>query len=226
MSTTAVMVSDLVSPAPCQEPSVDGMHAVAQTSNAILARLKDVESNNNNMAAMVEKLKQELASKDDKIKDLSADKRKDMEQMIDNAIEKWLNSLTDVPPEVKAQFKTGICKIAEQADTKNAAWEIVCNASIAHESNVRKIDELLKTCNEQGETIKTLMSSSSDSTFQSEASRVANSNKRSRTDTETMPPPRDMPLSSTTSAVDPPQSADAWCDFQRMMRTEMGAKYF
>jgi hypothetical protein len=209
--------------------SVDGgMHAVAQTSNAILARLKEVEGNNSNMASMVEKLKQELQSRDDKIKDLSADKRKDMELMIDNAIEKWLSSLTDVPAEVKQQFKTGICKIAEQADTKNAAWEIVCNASTAHATNVRKIDELIKTCSEQGETIKTLMTTT-DPAFNSESSRVSGVKRTRASDS--------APLASTSASLmmDPAtsslsgietRSSDAWNDFQSMMKLEMSAKYF
>lgn len=116
-----------------------GMHVVAQTSNAILARLKEVELSNASMVTVVDKLKLEAQFKDDKIKELSADKRKDMEQMIDTAVERWLSSLTGVPDEVRQQFKKGISKIAEQADMKNAAWEIVCNASLAHESNVKRL---------------------------------------------------------------------------------------
>ena len=201
--------------------NVEGMHAVAQTSNAILARLKDVEGNNTNMASVIEKLKQELQARDDKIKDLSADKRKDMEQMIDNAIEKWLGSLTDVPAEVKQQFKNGICKIAEQADTKNAAWEIVCNASLAHESNVRKIDELLKTCSEQGETIKTLMASG-DPSFQSEASRITGA-KRGRVDD---PPAASTPHLAALDSATTNRSTDAWCDFESMMKKQMSSSYF
>ena len=228
-----------------------GMHAVAQTSNAILARLKEVEQNNANMAAMVEKLKAESQSKDNKIKDLSADKRKEMEQMIDTAVEKWLNSLTGVPEEVRQQFKNGICKIAEQADMKNAAWEIVCNASLAHESNVNKINELIKTCSEQGETIKTLMTSSSaiaDPSFSSEASRMSTAgstiinanNKRPRMDLEP------QHIATTSADVNHNNNnnnnnnnndirlmegggnnnGDAWMDFEKMMKQEMTSKYF
>ena len=220
MSSVVIATDQPSEPESNPNNNAASMHSMAQTSNAILARLKEVEANNANMAAMVEKMKHELTSKDDKIKDLSADKRKDMETMIDNAIEKWLNSLTDVPPEVKQQFKSGICKIAEQADTKNAAWEIVCNASLAHQSNVQKIDELLKTCNEQGETIKTLMATG-DPSFQSEASRsMPPPPKRAR-----MEAPNSEPPASNVSNLET-RSSDAWCDFQRMMHAEMSTKYF
>jgi hypothetical protein len=47
-----------------------------------------------------------------------------MEQMIETAIDNWLNSLTGVQEDVRKQFRHGISKIAEQADMKNAAWEV------------------------------------------------------------------------------------------------------
>ena len=202
-----------------------GMHVVAQTSNAILARLKEVELSNASMVTVVDKLKLEAQFKDDKIKELSADKRKDMEQMIDTAVERWLSSLTGVPDEVRQQFKKGISKIAEQADMKNVAWEIVCNASLAHESNVKKIDELLKTCTEQGETIKTLMSSNTDPSFSSDSSRMGSSAKRQRTEMEAITPPRFAETNQATVA-NTGEKVDAWNDFESMMKLEMTAKYF
>ena len=30
--------------------------------------------------------------------------------------------------------------VAQKADVNNAAWEIVCNASASHETNVRRIE--------------------------------------------------------------------------------------
>ena len=203
-----------------RETEAEGMHAVAQTSNAILARLKEVEITNTGMVSIVDKLKAEISARDDKIKELSADKRKDMEQMIDTAVEKWLNSLTDVPEDVRQQFKKGIYKIAEQADVKNAAWEIVCNASLAHESNVKKIDELLKTCSEQGETIKTLMATPMpDPSFATESSRMAGS-KRTRMESEAPAAAADRgePVRG--------EGGDAWMDFEKMMKLEMTSKYF
>ena len=208
-----------------QSQETAGMHAVAQTSNAILARLKEVELSNASMVTVVDKLKLEVQFKDDKIKELSADKRKDMEQMIDTAVERWLSSLTDVPEDIRQQFKKGISKIAEQADMKNAAWEIVCNASLAHESNVKKIDELLKTCTEQGETIKTLMSSNTDPTFSSDTSRMGSGAKRPRTEVEAVSAPRFAETNQAAVATTG-ERVDAWNDFESMMKLEMTAKYF
>ena len=95
------------------------------TNSAILNRLKDIENNNQQMHATIERLNEEAQKKEEKIKALSADKRKDMELMIDNAIDHWLNSLTGVPEEVRKQFRQGISKIAQEADMENAAWEVM-----------------------------------------------------------------------------------------------------
>ena len=38
--------------------------------------------------------------------------------------------------ESKKQFKEGIKDVAKKAEVNNAAWEIVCNASATHETNV------------------------------------------------------------------------------------------
>ena len=63
-----------------------------------------------------------------------------METMIETGIDKWLSALTGVSEESKKQFKAGIQDVAQKADVNNAAWEIVCNASASHETNVRRIE--------------------------------------------------------------------------------------
>jgi predicted lactoylglutathione lyase len=100
-------------------------NAASSTNAAILNRLKEIENNNQMMQATIERLTAETQQKEEKIKSLSAEKRKDMEQMIETAIDSWLNSLTGVPEEVRKQFRQGISKIAEQADMQNAAWEVM-----------------------------------------------------------------------------------------------------
>ena len=100
-------------------------NVAASTNAAILNRLKEIENNNQAMQATIERLTAESQLKEEKIKSLSAEKRKDMEQMIETAIDAWLNSLTGVPEEVRKQFRQGISKIAEQADMQNAAWEVM-----------------------------------------------------------------------------------------------------
>ena len=42
--------------------------------------------------------------------------------------------------ESRKQFRTGIEEIAKKADVSSAAWDIVCNASATHETNVRRIE--------------------------------------------------------------------------------------
>ena len=72
------------------------------------------------------------------------DKRKEMESILTTAIDNWLSSLSGVSDENRSNFRQGISQIAQHADMNNAAWEIVCNASALHNTNVKRIEELLR----------------------------------------------------------------------------------
>jgi hypothetical protein len=63
-----------------------------------------------------------------------------MQALIESGIDKWLNALTGVSDESRKQFRNGIQDIAAKADVTSSAWDIVCNASATHESNVRRIE--------------------------------------------------------------------------------------
>lgn len=189
-----------------QAPSGGGENA---GTAAILARLKELESSNQALQKHIEDTKKEAQEKDEKIKHLSAEKRKDMEQMIETAIDTWLNSLTGISDEVRKQFRSGVTRIAEHADMNNAAWEVVCQASELHRMNVNKIEELMNTCNEQNETIKSLVNNNGpaphDASFLSDASRMlggaANGGNNKR------PRPNEPSGTTTTTALPP---APAW----------------
>ncbi len=203
-------------------------HASSSSSNAILTRLKEIEHSNQNMQGTVEKLQTELKQRDEVIlqlqedkKELSADKRKDMEEFIETAVDEWLNSLTGISENVRKRFKQGVVDLAERADVKNNAWEVVCNASRAHKENVAKIEELVRTCNEKEKTIETLLGSQNDPTFQSEASRVSGS-KRQRNDVAD----NHQPIVEQTSRVSVPKSKDAWDEFASLMCKESKDVYY
>jgi hypothetical protein len=219
-------------------PNITGNDGTA----TILARLKELESTNQLLAKHLEEVKLETQRKEDKIKLLSADKRKDMEQMIETAIDTWLNSLTGISEEVRKQFRSGVSRIAEQADLKNAAWEVVCQASQLHRTNVDRIEELLQTCNSQNETIKSLVGSGSasgvhDPSFTTEASRLLNNNqhhnKRQRVDGGGGGGAAAAALPSTgaTAAGDGAAAGgqgpkDAWDMFDSMLREDSRAQYY
>ena len=196
---------------------------------AILARLKELEMTNQQMAKAMEDLRGESSAKEEKIKALSADKRKDMEQMIETAIDTWLNSLTGISDDVRKQFRTGISRIAEHADMKNAAWEVVCQASTLHNTNVAKIEELIKTCNDQTKTIESLVgsgSSSSSSAFGAQGDRMMMMQtnggeppaKRARIDEAGSSNPNN---NKTVAATE-----DAWDLFSSMLRENSRSVYF
>jgi hypothetical protein len=94
--------------------------------------------------------------------------------------------------------------------------QIVCNASEAHNRNVKQIETLISTCAEQGKTIESLIGG--DPSFSSDASRIAG-HKRPRVE-PTPPPPQQAPH----RAAEP--HGDAWDLFANMMHTENKGMYY
>jgi hypothetical protein len=93
----------------------------------------------------------------------------------------------------------------------------VCNASEAHNRNVKQIETLINTCAEQGKTIESLIGG--DPSFSSDSSRIAG-HKRGREQPEAAPPPH--------KEAQPQRAAqgDAWDLFSNMMQTENKGTYY
>lgn len=216
--------------------STNGPGGNSSSNDPVLTRLKDLEDSNHTNAKLLDSLQKELREKDERIKSLSADKRKEMESILSTAIDKWLNSLAGVSDENKANFRQGICKLAERADMNNAAWEIVCHASTTHHNNVLKIEELLSKTQQQEQEIGDLKG------FRNEASRISG-HKRAREDTPALHQ-RDAQYSagSNTNGAPPPTSSNTnpthghhnssegknntWDLFQSMISRDIGSGYY
>ena len=196
-----------------------------QPTDPVLHRLKELEDSNNQNSKALEKMKKELLDKEEKIKILSADKRKEMEGILSSAIDNWLNSLSGVSDENKSNFRQGISKLAEHADMNNAAWEIVCNASELHKHNVHKIEELLAQAKDRERELGDLKG------FKTEASRISGV-KRPRTDDP-------IPLTSSTTSLASKQAPEEdhdhnnttnnnniWDSFQSMLYKDSRATYY
>jgi len=195
-----------------QEPAPE-----APGHDVVLHRLKELEESNAQNAQLLERMRKEAQDREDKIKVLSADKRKEMETILSSAIDNWLNSLEGVSDDHKRSFRTGISKLAEQADMNNAAWEIVCNASSLHNNNVKKIEELMMEAKERERELGDLQG------FRSEASRISSGPAAKRARIAEEPPP--------AAAVPRPEAAsggggDAWDTFQQMISKDFRSNYF
>lgn len=211
------------------------------SSQAVLLRMKELEqkiqelngtvstleSDNNQKEHMIKKLEQD---KDE----LSAERKKEMEQILETAINDWLNSLSGISEEVRQQFKNGITGLAKKADIRNHAWEVVCNASKAHKENVAKIEELVRVCNEKEKTIETLLQSNNDPSFKSSSSRMAP--VASSADTAVISNPlKRMRADDSHHANDvmdrgepgkTQQNHDAWDHFASMIKDQSRGTYF
>ena len=228
-----------------------------EASNAgdpVLHRLKDLQDANTQKDAIIEQLKNDLKHKDEQIKhrdervkDLSADKRKDMEEFMKGVVDTWLSSLSGVSEENKSNFRNGIKTMAEAADTRNPAWEIVCNASIDHQTNVKKIEELLMANSAKDKQIEELRG------FKNEASRIGtaavpsssnfllnqnNNNKRQRLDgegtngAESIARHLDSHFGGgsnsgmSTSYSEPVGTGSAWDNFHSMLQQDSRSNYY
>jgi hypothetical protein len=184
-------------------------------NDPVLTRLKELEDSNNSNAKLLEQMQKEIKDKDERIKTLSADKRKEMEGILSSAIDNWLNSLAGVSEENKSNFRHGICKLAEHADMDNAAWEIVCHASQNHKSNVLRIEELTQNNQLLNQEIEGLKG------FKSEASRISSSNKRPRVDD----PPPSAPITNPNSNTGGGNN-NTWELFQSMISRDFKPQYY
>jgi hypothetical protein len=200
-------------------PPPSSTAAEPAASDPVLHRLKELEESNVNNAKALEKMRKELQEKEDKIKILSADKRKEMEGILSSAIDSWLNSLSGVSDENKTNFRQGISKLAEHADMNNAAWEIVCNASALHNNNVKKIEELLAQAQDRERELGDLKG------FKSEASRISGV-KRSRTDDPIPQPPSHKRPPAEEEGSGGGSSNNTWDMFQNMITRDFKSQYF
>lgn len=157
-------------------------NSMSATSNAILQRMKEMEMKMQDMQSTISNLETDNTRKAEAIKkleiereELSAERIKEMEEIFKGGIQDWVDSLKGVSDSVKEQFKSGILNIAKNADFKNHAWEVVCNASQAHKENVAKIEELVRLCDEKEKTIETLLQNNNDVQFRSQSSRMNSS---------------------------------------------------
>lgn len=194
-------------------------------ADPVLLRLKELEDSNNNNAKLIEQLQNQVKEKDERIKLLSADKRKEMESILSSAIDNWLNSLSGVSEENKANFRQGICKLAERADMNNAAWEIVCHASQTHNNNVLKIEELLQKTQQQEQEIGDLKG------FRNEASRISG-HKRARTEEPVRPSaaaaaiPQSDVVEGSGSSRGGGGNNNTWDLFESMISRDLKNQYF
>lgn len=202
-------------------------------SNAVLQRMKEMEHQLQEMKNTITNLEIDNNTKESLIKKLESDKeelsterRKDMEQILESAVNDWLNSLKGISEEVRTQFKSGITNIAKKADIKNHAWEVICNASHTHKENVAEIDRLVKLCNEKEKTIESLLEKGNDPQFRSTVSRVAipevipSGSKRSSSETE--------PIQRDTVERDAKvqKNGDAWDSFANMIFESSRNQYY
>jgi hypothetical protein len=189
-------------------------------NDVVLHRLKELEESNAQNAQLIERMRKEAQDKEEKIKMLSADKRKEMETILSSAIDNWLNSLEGVSDDHKRSFRSGISKLAEQADMNNAAWEIVCNASSLHNNNVKKIEELLTEAKERERQLGDLQG------FRTEASRISSGPTAKRARIAEEPPPAVPVPGEASASAGSSSGGDAWDTFQAMISKDFRSNYF
>ena len=189
-------------------------------ADPVLARLKQLEETNATYQNALEQAKTDAKLKDERINFLSADKIKEMQEVIDSGIKRWLASLVGVSEESKEQFTKGLHQLASKADNTNHAWDIVCNASKTHSANVNEIQRLIDRDNENTKLISDLKG------FKTEASRIggSSSNQSATNYADTGDSSRSVRQRVSDTNTVPPAGSngpkDAWSDFESMLRSD------
>jgi uncharacterized protein YggL (DUF469 family) len=185
------------------------------------------------LMSRVKELEQLVKKQDQKIGELSQERRKQMEEIVDTSIANWLNRLPNLSEATKASFKQGVDKLAkvsfglcclpfyyfyieilifywnmqQEANITNSAWEVICCASEAHKQNANEL-ESMRLQLEAKEAKLVELSAKLPPSFTAESSRML-----SPTGTNTRKRQREEDPEPTTTH-------SAWDDFAALVRAD------
>jgi hypothetical protein len=129
--TTPVVATPVVA-TPTEPPAVVDMAAATPMHGT--APATDVDSIMRKMADqanMIANLNSQLQTKSDDVQKLSEKQRKEMKHIYDTVISGWVDEQDGVSVKTRNEFKTGVERLAEEAQDENGIWQIVMNASTA-----------------------------------------------------------------------------------------------
>lgn len=157
---------------------------------SIMAQVANLEKQN-------QELQNNLQNKNNRLEKLTESKRTEMQNVLDNVITKWLDTVETQNPESKEQFKTGLNKLVDNTAEDSGIWQVVACASSAHMRTVNELEQMRTDYNALKEKME-------GGQFARTEDQIQVGNKR-----------------RATESIDPeePERRDIWGDFELMMKT-------
>lgn len=103
--------------------------------NNVLSHLKSLEESKLS-------LEKKLQAAEERIQDLSAEKRASMESALNTIIQNWVQAVETKDETVKAEFMNGCKNLVEKSDESNGVWQMMVAASNLHKTMAHDLDTL------------------------------------------------------------------------------------
>jgi len=137
------MESTPTSSVPTGGESVSTSRGEAATPNTASAAVAaqggtDIDSIMRKMAEQqnqISSLNEQLETKSQDVKKLSEKQRSEMKHIYDTVISKWVDGLDTTNAKSRDEFKTGLCRLAENAEQENGIWQVIMSASSASQTD-------------------------------------------------------------------------------------------
>ena len=117
-----------------------GEAATPNTASAAVAAMggTDIDSIMRKMAEQqnqISSLNEQLETKSQDVKKLSEKQRSEMKHVYDTVISKWVDTLDTSSEKSRTEFKSGLCRLAENAEQENGIWQVIMSASSASQTD-------------------------------------------------------------------------------------------
>jgi len=83
----------------------------------------------------ISSLNEQLETKSQDVKKLSEKQRSEMKHVYDTVISKWVDGLDTTNAKSREEFKSGLCRLAENAEQENGIWQVIMSASSASQTD-------------------------------------------------------------------------------------------
>jgi len=128
---------------------------------SILSKIQQLESENS-------RLNSEMKANQIKYGKLQDEKKKSMEELMNNTIQKWLDNLKDTDEASKAQLTAGLKSLVSDGH-ESGIWNVIACASSNWMANVNEIEKLTTEVND----LRKLREELNDGRFSNEDTRIS-----------------------------------------------------
>jgi hypothetical protein len=136
-------------------------------------------------------LQEYLKQQNAKLEKLTSAKREEMKKQLDTMISQWLNDIDVTDEKQKEDFMSGMLNIVKETKEESPVWQVMCQASAAHQKNVTRLQKITEDYN----ALKTKVEGG---TFASEDARISGSKRK--------------------ECEEPTRSSNVWDEFESMCK--------